>query len=393
MLREFDAVVTAVRESGGAPWAALDATAFYPAGGGQPSDRGWIGDIAVSDLTDEDGVVWHRLEKPLSAGAAVACRLDFERRFDHMQQHTGQHILSRAFVEVAGADTLSFHLGEAETTIDVSHAGPESELLRRVEDRANEIIWEDREVKTHVVTREEAVRFSLRKPPDVEGPVRVVEVSGFDWSACGGTHVPRSGQVGLLAILRTERYKGGTRISFAAGGRALGRLRRSGDLLRLACLEFTSGESDLLAGIGRLKKERERLERRLKPLLKESLEHEAARLLSEAPRGAHGPVVACHFLERDPEEAGILAAILAARGAVALLVSGDAGSTRAHFSAPPGTMSMGALLGEVCRKYGGRGGGRPESAQGTLPDGAVSAALDSARQAALAGDVKGASTT
>jgi alanyl-tRNA synthetase len=131
----------------------------------------------------------------------------------------------------------------------------------------------------------------------------------------------------------------------------------------------------------------------LKPLLKESLEHEAARLLSEAPRGAHGPVVACHFLERDPEEAGILAAILAARGAVALLVSGDAGSTRAHFSAPPGTMSMGALLGEVCRKYGGRGGGRPESAQGTLPDGAVSAALDSARQAALAGDVKGASTT
>ena len=393
MQREFDAVVTAVREFGGAPWAALDATAFYPVGGGQPSDRGWIAGLAVSDLSDEDGVVWHRLEKSLGEGAAVACRLDFERRFDHMQQHTGQHMLSRAFVEVAGADTLSFHLGEVETTIDVGLTGVDSELLRRVEDRVNEVIWENREVKTHMVSREEAVRFPLRKPPDVEGPVRVVEVSGFDWSACGGTHVPWTGQVGLLTILRTERYKGGTRVSFAAGRRALERLRRSGDLLRRACLEFTSGESDLLAGIGRLKKERERLERRLKPLLKESLEREAERLLGEAPRGPHGPVVACHFPERDPEEAGVLAAILAAHGAVALLVSGDAGSPRAHFSAPAGTMSMGALLGEVCRKYGGRGGGRPESAQGTLPDEGISAALDSARQAALAGDVKGASTT
>ena len=391
--REFTALVTATREADGSPWVALDATAFYPAGGGQPGDRGWIGDRAVLDLADEAGVVWHRTDGPVSAGATIACRLDFERRLDHMQQHTGQHILSRAFVEIASADTLSFHLGEDETTIDVGHAGPDSELLRRVEERANGILWEDREVKTHVVSREEAARFPLRKPPDVEGPVRVVEVSGFDWSACGGTHVARSGQVGLLAIVRTERYKGGTRVGFVAGRRALERLRRSGDLLRRACLEFTSGEADLIPGITRLKDDRERLERRLKPLLREALEHEASRLLEEAPRGAGGAVVARHFPGRDPDEAGILAALLAARGAIALLVSGEAGSPRAHFSAPPGTMSMGALLGEVCRKYGGRGGGRPESAQGTLPEEVIVAALDSAREAALAGNVKGVSTT
>ena len=391
--REFTAVVSAIRETDGVPWIALDATAFYPEGGGQPSDRGWIGDRAVLDLSDEDGVVWHRTDGPLAIGASVSCRVDFDRRFDHMQQHTGQHILSRAFVEIASAETRSFHLGEAETTIDVGHAGPDGDLLARVEDRANEIIWEDREVKTHVVAREEAVRFPLRKPPDVDGPVRVVEVAGFDWSACGGTHVARSGQVGLLAILRTERYKGGTRVAFAAGRRALMRLRRSGDLLRRACLEFTSGEADLLPGITRLKSDRERLERRLKPLLRESLESEASALLEGAPRGPLGVVVARHFPGRDPDEAGILAAILAGKGAIALFVSGEGGSPRAHFSAPPGTMSMGTLLGEICRKFGGRGGGRPESAQGTLPENGVAAALDSAREAALAGNVKGVSTT
>jgi alanyl-tRNA synthetase len=237
---------------------------------------------------------------------------------------------------------------------------------------------------THLVSLDEAKRFPLRKPPDVTGAVRVVEVAGYDWSACGGTHVRRSGQVGLIAILGTERYKGGTRVSFVAGGRALGRLREAGDLLRRVCLEFTAGEADLPSAVARLKEDREKLERRLKPLLRESLDREAARLLAEAPRGSHGPVVALVLADRSAEEVGLLAGLLAGQGAIALLVSGDE-TPRAHFSAPAGTISMGVLLGDVCRRHNGRGGGRAESAQGTIPKEEVAAALGEARDAAMAG--------
>lgn len=374
-LRSFEAIVSSHRAQDGARWIELDRTAFYPGGGGQPSDRGTIGGRAVADVLDQDGTIWHKIDgPPPDDGSAVTCEIDWGRRFDAMQQHTGQHILSRAFVELAKADTRSFHLGEAEVTIDIGHPGPSDELLRAVEERASGIVWEDREVTTHVVPRDEAIRYPLRKSPDVEGPVRVVEVGGFDWSACGGTHVNRSGEVGLIAILGTERYKGGTRVAFVAGGRALRRLREKSDLLREACLEFTAGESDLLKAVRRLREERDRLDRRLRPLVRESLEREARLLLEGAPRGAHGPAVARYFPERDPEEAGILAAMIAAGGGVALLVCGGT-TPRAHFSAPAGTIAVGALLGEICRRHGGRGGGRPESAQGTIPSDRIEAAL------------------
>jgi alanyl-tRNA synthetase len=383
-LRAFTATVAAVHEQDGGLRVALDQTAFYPGGGGQPCDTGTIGGQVVTGVAEIEGEIWHQIEGVVAPGAVVDCTVDWGRRFDHMQSHTGQHILSRAFVEVAQADTRSFHLGEAAVTIDVDLAAPAEDLLRRVEDRANQVVWEDREVRTHVVSRDEAIRFPLRKPPDVEGPVRVVEVDGYDWSACGGTHVRRSGEVGLISILGTERYKGGTRVAFVTGSRALERLRAAGELLRRVCLEFTSGEADLPSAVARLKEERERLDRRLKPLLKESLEREAARLLVDAPRGPHGPVVALHVPERPPEETGLLAALIAAQGGTALLVCGEE-TPRAHFSAPPGTMSMGALLGDICKRHGGRGGGRPESAQGTIPRAAVPEALREAQDAAMAG--------
>ena len=383
-LREFTATVVAVQDRDGDARVALDQTAFYPGGGGQPCDLGTIGSRAVLDVAENEGEIWHRIAGAVTPGDRVECAVDWTRRFDHMQSHTGQHILSRAFVEVAKADTRSFHLGEEEVTIDVDHASPGTDLLRLVEDRANQIVWEDREVLTHVVSRDDALRFPLRKPPDVEGPVRVIEVGGYDWSACGGTHVRRSGQVGMISILGTERYKGGTRVVFVTGARALKRLRGAGDLLRRVCLEFTAGEADLTSAVARLKESHGRLDRRLKPLLRESVEREAARLLADAPRGPHGPVVALHVPERPAEEAGLLAGLIAEQGGVALLVCGDE-TPRAHFSAPTGTMSMGALLGEICKRHGGRGGGRPESAQGTIPKDAVPQALREARDAAMAG--------
>jgi len=387
--RTFEAGVVQVRAEGDAALVALDATAFYPGGGGQPSDRGSLGGHPVLDVNEADGEIWHRLSGPLlEVGATVPGSVDWERRFDHMQQHTGQHILSRAFVEVASAETRSFHMGEAAVTIDVDHSGPDLTLLGQVEDRANEAVWGDGEVVTHVVSKEEAVRFPLRKAPDVEGPVRVVEVGGFDWSACGGTHVKRAGQVGIIAILGTEKYKGGTRVSFVCGRRALRRLREAGARLRDLCLVFTTGEEDLPRAVARLRDERERLDRRLKPLLADSLEREAAELVERAERGVHGPVVACHFPERDPAEVGALASLIAARGGIALL-AGGADTPRAHFSAPKGTISVGGILAALNRTHGAKGGGRPESAQGAIPADRVDAALSEARAAALAGNDKG----
>ncbi len=387
-LRTFSATVSAVRGTDAGPWIALDRTAFYPGGGGQPPDLGTIGSWSVLEVNESEGDVWHRIDGAADAGATVECAVEWARRFDHMQQHTGQHILSRAFVEVARADTRSFHLGDEVVTIDVDHAGPDSELLARVEARANQAVWDDRPIVVHLVTLEEARRFPLRKAPDVEGTVRVVEISDYDWSACGGTHVGRSGEVGQILILGTERYKGGTRVSFVAGGRALRRARESGDLLKRISREFSTGEADLPNAIARLKEERERLEHRLKPLLKESLEREADGLLRAAAAGPHGPVVAMYAPDRTAEELGQLAGHLVSRGATALLIAGLE-TPRAHFSAPPGTISMGALLGDICRRHGGRGGGRAESAQGTIPRQSVEAALGEARDAAMAGHEKG----
>jgi alanyl-tRNA synthetase len=301
-----------------------------------------------------------------------------------MQQHTGQHILSQAFLEMASAETRSFHLGEEEVSIDVAHPGPDPDLLRQVEERANQIVWEDREVKVHVVPREEVGRFPLRKLPAVEGMVRVVEVEAFDWSACGGTHVRRSGQVGMIAILATEKYKGGTRVSFVCGGRALRKQRERSRLLRDLSLAFTAGEADLPNAVARLKEERDRLSLRLKTLLKAELEREAASLVETAPRGARGPVVAHHFPDRDPAEIGTLSSLVASRGGIALLTAGK-DTPRAHFSAPAGTISVGDLLGRLVREFGGKGGGRAESAQGAIPAQAVEAALLAAQAAALAG--------
>ena len=387
-IRDFEGTVLHSIERDGATWVELDRTAFYPGGGGQPADRGRLDALSVVDVSEDEGRVWHRVEGALAPGSRVEASVDWARRFDHMQQHTGQHILSQAFIAVAGAETRSFHLGEGEVSIDVAHPGLDPEMLRSVEERANEVVWEDREILIHEVPREEIGRFPLRKLPAVEGIVRVVEVQGFDWSACGGTHVRRTGQVGIVAILSTEKYKGGTRVAFVCGGRALRRQRDRARLLRELSLAFTAGESDLPKAVARLKEERERLDKRLKTLLSSELTREAAALIEAAPRGLRGPVVARHFPDRDSGEIGALASLIAGRGAIALLASGGE-TPRAHFSAPAGTISVGDLLGRLCREYGGKGGGRPESAQGAIPAHALEAALDAARAAALAGAQEG----
>ena len=205
-LTEFDGTVLRVERHDGRPAAVLDRSAFYPTSGGQPFDVGRLGDAAVVDVVDrEDGVILHVVEREIATGPVHGV-VDWARRFEHMQQHTGQHVLSAAFDHLLGARTESFHLGSASSTIDLNRTVTSAEI-ERVEDEANHVVWEDRLVAIRFVDAEEAARLPLRKEPVRTGKLRIIEVQDFDVSACGGTHVARTGSM-LRRIIR-QRFRCG----------------------------------------------------------------------------------------------------------------------------------------------------------------------------------------
>ncbi len=219
-LCEFAGRVVERRTVEGKPAVVLDQTAFYAESGGQPWDLGTLNGIPVLQVLDDEGAIVHVLERDVD-GESVLGTIDWARRLDHMQQHTGQHVLSQAFIEIVNGETRSFHLGADVSTLEIGIGQISDETLDRVERRANEIVFEDRAVKTYFVPSERIAEVPLRRPPKVEGLVRVVEVEGFDYSACGGTHVRRTGEIGLIKVIASERIRGNVRFTFVCGGRAL----------------------------------------------------------------------------------------------------------------------------------------------------------------------------
>ncbi|REB06073.1 alanyl-tRNA editing protein [Sporosarcina sp. BI001-red] len=208
----------------GRPFVVLENTAFYPTGGGQPHDTGHIADVAVVDVEEVDGEVRHYLESPLSSGGTVSAEIDWDRRFDHMQQHTGQHILTAAFVELFNYPTVSFHLGREFVTIDLATEQVSTGDLRAAEKLANAVILENRPIEQRWVTQEELSAYSLRKQVSVDEEIRLVIIPNFDTNGCGGTHPSSTGQIGSLKILSTEKQKKNTRIHFVCGKRVLDQL-------------------------------------------------------------------------------------------------------------------------------------------------------------------------
>ncbi|MBC7224597.1 MAG: alanyl-tRNA editing protein, partial [Anaerolineae bacterium] len=219
-LTEFTARVVERLEWDGHPAVVLDRTAFYPTSGGQPHDTGRLQDVRVVGVEeDPEGRVVHLLERPLQADE-VRGQVDWARRFDHMQQHTGQHILSQACWRTLRAETVGFHLGEEAATIDLDVPDLDLAALERAEVLANDIVCQDLPVHTAFLTDDEAATLPLRKPPAVHGKIRVVQVEGFDASACGGTHVRRTGEVGPIAVVRVEHRGRESRVHFLCGHRA-----------------------------------------------------------------------------------------------------------------------------------------------------------------------------
>jgi alanyl-tRNA synthetase len=323
-LLEFEAEVVARAGHEGLPAVVLDRTAFYPESGGQPWDKGTLGGEEVVKVLDLDGAILHVLKHEVAAGA-VRGQVEWPTRFDHMQQHTGQHILSQAFFETLRGETLSFHLGPDVSTLEIGLRTISDAEWDRVEDRANAIVWENREVKTYFVPEEKIGEVPLRRPPKKQGLLRVVEVDGFDYSACGGTHCRRAGEVGLINLMGMEKIRGNIRFEFLCGGRALRDYRAKDRTVRKLAGAFSCPEGEvagqaekLLADGKALKKRARRLEERL-----------AAFEAREVIRTAAGPVIAGVLEDRTPEEARFLALNIIKGGEFAV-VYGVAAESQGH---------------------------------------------------------------
>ena len=370
LLLRFTGRVVAHATWAGAPSVVLDRTAFYPEAGGQMADRGVLGGARVLDVqVDDAGAVHHVLEGALPAvGAEVGGEVDGVRRRRHMAQHTGQHMLSRAMVDVAGAPTVSSRLGETGCTLDVDVAQLDERRVAEAEALVNAVIDADVPCRTFFPTPEELAALPLRRAPKVEEDVRVIQIGDFDVSPCGGTHVTHSSQVGLLRVTAVERYKGKTRLHFDAGPRAREALWREAAALRALAKDFSTGWEAVPAGVEKLRRELAEAREALgaaRARIAEAVVAELSRGLAEA---ADRRVVA--EVEGGPELLRTLAgrltavhpevvAVLAGRGAEAraVVVARGAGSA----------FDCGAFVKRLAAATGGRGGGRAELAEGRVP--------------------------
>jgi alanyl-tRNA synthetase len=421
-LIEFEARVVDVtdRVSG---WTAivLDRTAFYPTGGGQPSDTGTLnGSRVVECIDDGERGVLHVVQGFAPArDTIVSGRVDWLRRLDHMQQHTGQHILSQAFIKLFNAPTKSFRVLDAACEIDVELNNPTTEIIERAVELANNVVWEDRVITIHNVTSDQAAEMSLRKQPAREGELRLIEIEGFDLTPCGGTHAYRTGEVGMIAMRSWERAKGLTRIEFVAGVRALADYRKANRVAREIAALFSTGRDDAPQNAAQLLEENKELHRQVRVLEEVAAGAEAERLLASAAVLSDGTRVVSHvfdvlggkapasapsnkavpgmapaagadstheskFLPQDPESLKKLAhALIKNSRTIALLATREKGAARLVFARSadaPGDMN--ALMREACARLDGRGGGRPDMAQGggkntTKLDEAIAAAVSS----------------
>lgn len=369
-LIEFEARVIdqSERVSG---WTAvtLDRTAFYPTGGGQPSDTGTLGDARVVECIDDDqNVILHVIQgRAPAVGSTVKGRVDWPRRLDHMQQHTGQHILSQAFISLFNAPTRGFRVLEQSCEIDVELDNPNAASIERAVGLANNVIWEDRSIRIKEVTSAEASELPLRKEPAREGELRLIEIDGFDLTPCGGTHAYRTGEVGIIVVRSWERAKGLTRIEFLAGGRALADYRRANSTARNIAALFSAGRDDAPALAVRMVEENKDLHRRTRALEEIAARVEAEELLT----GSEGDeqttrIVTNIFDDREPESLKHLAmALIAHPNVIALLGSRHDDTARLVFArSSDATGDMSALMREACTLLDGRGGGKPDFAQG-----------------------------
>ena len=366
-LLEFSAELVAQKDTQRGSAVCLNRSAFYPTSGGQPYDTGTLNDVPVIDVWEDDlGAVWHLLQHPLKQ-TSVLGRVNQMRRFDHMQQHSGQHLLSASFYNIHRANTIGFHLGTEESTIDLDIPELSWETAFDVEHEVNSVIWENRPVTISYVTGDEINQITLRKPPKVAGTIRVIWVKDYDASACGGTHVQSTGEVGIIKITGVERYKGGIRVAFLCGKRALLDYQNILRSLQIAGETLSVARSEVPEAVQRLQNELISTRKNYIKAQSSLLDIEAERLWTETPEVDGVRCLVAHWTDRTFGDARRIANQLRDRHRTLMLfaVTEEKG-VRLVCARSDDLPSLNAchILNAALEKLGGRGGGSEFLAQG-----------------------------
>jgi alanyl-tRNA synthetase len=362
--RTFGARVLSRRDLGGKPGVVLDCTCFYATSGGQPHDTGTLNGIPVVDVVEDGPEIVHVLAAPL-ADDAVSGEIDWARRFDHMQQHTGQHVLSQAFIQVAGAETVSFHLGDEAVTIDLAIPTLTEEQSAAAERLANEIVMASQPV---VVSEHPAAclgALGLRKQPDIEGPLRVVAVADFDRCACGGTHVRHAGEIGPVHVSRWDSQRGNTRVEFLCGWRALRDYAARDALLRSLARDLSVGWAELPDRYARLEEQSHASHRQVEHLRKRLLDYELPRLAAQAEQRQGYRLLRAVLADYDAGNMRYIAQrLLLEPGMVVLLGVTEPTVQFCMGRSVDLPFDMGQILREAGQPLNARGGGKLQMAQG-----------------------------
>ena len=353
---EFKAYVIGREKHEQGPVLILDQTCFYPESGGQPADKGRINGVEVLAVLEKDAQILHVMQSEVESDEVNGV-IEWETRFDHMQQHSGQHILSQCFDTLFDAKTLSFRLGLRTSTVEIDKRDIMEDEVEKVETLANEIVFQDEEICTYITPEEMIEKVPLRKPPQKKGHIRVVQISDFDYSACGGTHPNKTGEIGLIKILKWERIRNNLRFEFVCGRRALVDYGIKNRIIREVAVKFNVGEGELVGSIDKMIAELKDQRRRLRKAQEKILDIEAQEIM----RNAEEDVIKEVFTGRPPDEMRILALTIIRSGKYIVLFGTDL-QDRVHMvlaCSESLERDMRDLIPVVSPLIGGKGGGRP----------------------------------
>lgn len=357
-IREWETRITRKLEREDGTYLVMKETAFYPHGGGQPCDLGWIDKIPVLDVVQEEGEILHKVER-FPEKEEVGCRLDWDRRFDHMQHHSGQHLLSAVCLEVCQAETLSFHLGQDYATIDIARSDLPQDQLMMLELEVNDQVYLNRKITNYVLSREQAAALPLVKQPKVTDDIRIVEIEGIEYNACGGTHVSATGEIGMIKLLRAEKQKGHMRLYFKCGYRALKEFNAGMEILGSLSVRFNTAKEEILDRIAKWDQEQKQLQTELNAVKAENDAYLAGKLLAER----QGSLIKHVFADKPLKDMQNLAAKLTKEADVIVLFVSNADHKVVLAKGGQSGLACGAFLKQYLADYRGKGGGSDKIAQ------------------------------
>jgi alanyl-tRNA synthetase len=359
-LSECEAEVTDIVVKEGKTLVVLDKSPFYPEGGGQPSDVGTINGIRVLYVYEENGIMYHQIEnKPQDR--KVTCKIDFDRRFDHMQQHSGEHLLSGVILKLYNGNNKGFHLGDDYVTIDIDIDGMTDEMINCIEDEVNSYIYRNTEFCTYLVSKQDSEKFPLRKQINVDEDLRIVEAKDMDCCPCCGTHVSRTGEIGIIKIIRYERYKGMTRIYLKCGNRALKDFQNKQNIISNLSRKLSSDENNISLRIESQFLEIEKLTKELNALKKILAEDEAKKIISMDS----SKIIQKIYDNRTFDDIQLIGSLLSSKNRVLILSS--ISDKRILFMNSAGLdINCGNLFKANIKEFNGKGGGNAKRAQGTF---------------------------